>query len=1322
MDTIEIVVLLSRRTKMVSQSSPGATQIELEQVDQEDLGMIQQYALAMECEISDDGSINLAAFFDPVVIDKARIGWLLQHFANVILQLESLCISGESTVSEISLATEYDQEIFWSRNKNCPEAPDTCVHQIIEEQALRTPRLRAIRAHDRNLDYGELDQLSSEVAYNLIGMNVGPGVKIPICIEKSSTMVVALLAILKAGAAYVPLDPAYPSSRIEHILGEVEAGMVLVSETTSSRFDGIADITVVSVERIISQYRKSSSGPRTLPRVSLSEVAYVIFTSGSTGTPKGVVMEHSALSTTVISEGKTFGYRQGLRVLQYTNIIFDTSIAEIFTTLAYGGCVCIPSENNRMNCLVETMSEMEVELAHLTPTVMSLMDLKQIPSLRTLAAGGEPLTHANVQNSSDAGVRVMNAYGPTETCVDVIINTAVTPDSNPNNIGYPRTCRAWILEVDNSDRLTPLGCVGELAIEGPTLARGYLNDEEKTNASFLENLSWMRHGRSRVYKTGDLARFNGDGSIQYLGRRDTQVKVNGQRIELEEIESQIRRSRGNLQVAVEYLAEGKRSILVAFLVDEAATPYPMSELIVSSPSDRFTHLPREIVTSLKDFIPAYMIPSLFIPISHLPISPSGKLDRRRLQEGFSCLSEDEIRGHRFQFVGEKSLPTTKTEEMLQGLWAKVLDICDLSTIGLDDGFFDLGGDSITAIQLVAAVRREGFLLTVADVFASPKLRQMSGDVLQKKHSSNSKSVDLQVPPTPPPPFTLLPDARNRGARLDQISAEISTDRISIQDAYPATAIQLACVIEGQKWHRSWYSWFTLEIEGAMDSERLRHACQSVVDHHPILRTVFCMDGRRGLQVVLGKNTIDFEALQDTESDHDLILSMCNDTRPVAFGKNMVKFRLLSLDQTTHRLAVGLSHAQYDGMCLALILGDIQTAYLHQPLPTRPSYSIFIDYALKANSEDAELFWRTTLQGFTMTNLVSRRLPSDRYHLQSREVRDIYPPASSKASGATFSTILKAAWSLVLARYCGRSDIIFGNLISGRNAPIEGIEEMIGPCMNILPTPVRLDQDWSYNDLLSHVLAQQLAMIPYETMAYADIVEKCTQWPRSTRFGSVVQHQNLPAPVQHNGGPGEPTWETAGPISYPGLCDEVDCWVCSVPHGDHVTIDLRHNDQILPSSTASVLLDSLCTIVMDIFENTDRNIMSAISTVGTPISPLLLPILAKTTNTTAILENVETTLNSQVLSTLRDAWQETLVGDAAAAEMQDDMDANFFDMGGDSVAAAQLATSCARQQLGVSIQDIFDYPTIRLQALLASGALERARPVEREGHNVTFWEG
>lgn len=1265
----------------------------------------------MECDLNDNGNINLAAYFDSAVIDKYRIEWLLRHFANVILQLESLSISGESAINEISIATQYDQDMVWLWNKDCPNASGACVHQIFEDQARQNPRLQAIKAADRDLDYGELDLLSSDVAYHLLGMNVQPGTIIPICIEKSSTMVIALMAILKAGAAYVPLDPSYPSFRIQYILREVKAGLVLVSKTTANRFDDIAGVTVVSLEEIISQ-----SGGRvaqTLPKVTPSDIAYVIFTSGSTGTPKGVVVEHSALSTTIISEGQYFGLYQGIRVLQFTNITFDISITEIFTTLSHGGCLCIPSENDRMGRLAETMNELQIEMAHLTPTVVSLIDLKQIPSLKILTLGGEPLIHANIKNAIDAGILVINAYGPTETCIDAAINNKITLDTSPNNVGRVNSCPAWILQLDNDHQLAPLGCVGELAISGPTLARGYLNDEEKTNTSFLENLSWMRHVQSRVYKTGDLARFNGDGSIQYLGRMDTQVKVNGQRIELGEIESQICRLGWDLQAVVEFIPDAKRQILVAFIVD-GAIPHPMSELAISSPSDSFTHLSRKVWARLKDFLPAYMIPSLFIPISHLPITISGKLDRKRLQEAFSYLSEDEVRRYRFQFVGEKSLPTTKAEEMLQLLWAKVLDICDPSAIGLDDGFFDLGGDSITAIQLVAAARREGFLLTVSNVFAFSKLGQMCGAVLQNGHS-RIKPIDQEVPP----PFALLKDEQNHASRLDQISAEISIERISIQDVYPTTAIQLACVIEGQKWHKAWYSWFTLEIEGALDLKRLQHACQSVVDHHPILRTVFCMDGRSGLQVVLRKNIIDFQAVQD-KSDLDSILPMCQDTEPVAFGKHMAKFRLLSLDQNTHYLTVGLSHAQYDGMCISLILDDIQTAYRHQLLPTRPDYSIFISYALRANNEDAKSFWRTTLHGSTMTNLISRCLPSDRHLLQNREERQISKP-SSRPNGTTFSTILKAAWSLVLARYSGKSDIVFGNLISGRNAPINGIEEIVGPCMNILPTRVRIDQNWSYNDLLDHLLAQQSAMIPYETMSYADIVEKCTQWPKSTRFGSVVQHQNLPTPAQYKGDPGEPTWKTVGAISYPGLCDEVDSWVCSVPDGDHITIDLRYNDQILPPPIASELLDSLCTTIVYIFRNADRNIMSSIKTTTTATSQPLLPILANVTNL-PITPIEETELNYQVLSTLRNSWQETLVGDVPVAERKSvthDVDANFFEMGGDSVAAAQLATSLAKQQLGVNIQDIFDYPTIRLQTLLASGKIGRARLMERGGHDVVF---
>ncbi|KAA8900647.1 hypothetical protein FN846DRAFT_988776, partial [Sphaerosporella brunnea] len=1081
--------------------SPAKTGGDTLQLDQlESPPLIQQYALAMECELNYDASIDLNAFFDPIVIDSSRIEWLLQHFSNVIQQLHALCMDESACMDKIVMSTQFDEEMVWSWNKNCPEASSTCIHNMIEEQAIQNPDLSAIVSHDGNLNYGELEKLSSQVGHGILAMGIPPGTIIPICIKRSSTMVISLLGIMKAGSSYIPIDPSFPDSRIQYILGEVGAGLALVSESTANRFDGFPGMTVVSVEKILSQ-KFAEISHLAFPTVSPSDIAYILFTSGSTGNPKGVVMEHSALSTTVISESRDFGIYQGTRMLQSSNLTFDTSIAQIFTTLAYGGCLCISSEQDFLDHPVEMMNELQVEMVILTPTVLALLDLKQIPSLKTVILGGEPMTEANIKAAMDAGVRLINDYGPTETCIDVVVNGNVTLETSPNNLGHVTSACAWILDLENDDRLAPLGCVGELAFSGPSLARGYLNQPEKTKAAFIENPLWMRSKPSRVYKTGDLARFNGDGSIQYLGRRDTQVKVNGQRIELGEVENKMNQLRSGMQTAVEVFAASNRSILVAFVVSGASS----TGSLINPHSDEFSRLSQGIVARLKELLPAYMIPSLYIPISHLPLNLSAKLDRKKLRQAYSNLSEDEIRGYRFRATGEKSVPTTEIEKTVQSLWAKTLGIGDPLAIELDDGFFELGGDSITAIQLVAAFRRNGYRLTVSDVFAAPKLRKMCELITKDENPVQEQSQSIS--PAVPPPFSLInfPDLC-----LSQISSDMAIDETLIEDVYPATPIQQACVIEGQKWHKAYYAWFPIDIEGVLDTERLHRACQSVVDQHPVLRTIFTMDRRGMLQVVLRQLSVDFQAAQG-DQDLDSILEMCQDDAPVSFEKPMAKFRLLSRGNT-HRLVVGLSHSQYDGMCLNLILGDIRTAYLYQTLPERPSYSLFIDYSLKANTEAAQSFWRTHLKDSNMTHLVSRPWPNDRHFLQSRVERRIPNPPSTH--GVTFSTILNAAWSLVLAHLLGQPDIVFGTLVSGRSAPIDGIESMIGPCMNILPLRVSLDQTRTNKDLLQYVRAQQSAMIPYETTSFSDIVENCTSWPISTRFGSVVQHQNIPAATQN----------------------------------------------------------------------------------------------------------------------------------------------------------------------------------------------------------------
>lgn len=346
----------------------------------------------------------------------------------------------------------------------------------------------------------------------------------------------------------------------------------------------------------------------------------------------------------------------------------------------------------------------------------------------------------------------------------------------------------------------------------------------------------------------------------------------------------------------------------------------------------------------------------------------------------------------------------------------------------------------------------------------------------------------------------------------------------------------------------------------------------------------------------------------------------------------------------------------------------------------------------------------------MTHLVSRPWPNDRHFLQSRVERRIPNPPSTH--GVTFSTILNAAWSLVLAHLLGQPDIVFGTLVSGRSAPIDGIESMIGPCMNILPLRVSLDQTRTNKDLLQYVRAQQSAMIPYETTSFSDIVENCTSWPISTRFGSVVQHQNIPAATQNGADGNGLVWNAAGSISYPGLCDEVDTWLCTVPYADHITVGLRYSDWAIPSSIAGRLIDSLCEAVMDIYHNPSGAISAPTCSPLLPMTATMSPMAPATLQKAA--------MDYRTLSILRDCWQQILM-DTIPDSVTHHVDANFFAIGGDSVNAARLSVACKKRQLNVSIQDVFDYPTLRLQTLIASGRMERERRCEREGHDIMFCE-
>lgn len=557
--------------------------------------MLQVYGIIMECQITETG-ISLYAEFDPLSISHQQTVWVMQHFANtikVLAQNPSNKRPVHYVLGKMAPKCEYEQILTWNSSYQVSE--DQCLHQIVAGTASLYPDRLAICGFDNQLTYEELDHQTDVLARYLMKQGVGPEVLVPICFEKSSVMIIAMLGILKAGGGYVPLDPAHPRARLEYIIGQTGAQLILSSPSQSHIFNDLSNVKTFVIDPTFFRKQQNVNGfdNSAYSQAKPTNVAYVLYTSGSSGDPKGVVIEHGAISKSIIEHGNIFGHNtvDGIRVLQFCSYTFDVSVVDIFTTLAYGGCICVPSEYDRLYNLPQIINDMQVDLVILTPTVAKLLNPAEVPNLKVLAMTGEVLSSELVKIWTQANRRVVNGYGPTEASVDCAA-TLVTKDTLPNNIGHSLGGLVWITEIEDHNQLAPLGCIGEIVISGDILARGYLNDPKRTATAFINNPRWMLQGYGplRIYKTGDLARYATDGSLEYLGRKDTQVKLHGIRIEASEIESRLGACEAVLQSAVELVARDGVKMLVGFLRLETLT----GSLQLSSVEEYFLPLTKDI--------------------------------------------------------------------------------------------------------------------------------------------------------------------------------------------------------------------------------------------------------------------------------------------------------------------------------------------------------------------------------------------------------------------------------------------------------------------------------------------------------------------------------------------------------------------------------------------------------------------------------------------------------------------------------------------------------------------------------------------------------
>ncbi|HVR95722.1 MAG TPA: non-ribosomal peptide synthase/polyketide synthase, partial [Thermoanaerobaculia bacterium] len=1009
-------------------------------------------------------------------------------------------------VSELPLLLpeERHQSLLEWNDTARPYVAGVTLHELIARQAESAPDAVAACFEDEALSYGELERRANRLAHRLVGLGVEPDGRVGVRMERSLEMIVALLGILKAGAAYVPLDPSYPQERLALLAASSGARVVLTAESwqeTGERTDAVP------------------------ARVLEGNLAYVIYTSGSTGTPKGVMVPHRGIVNRLLWMQEAYGLIPGDRVLQKTPFSFDVSVWEFFWPLLVGSRLVFarPEGHKDPFYLADVIAREEITTLHFVPSMLQAFleapGVSELRSVRQVMASGEALPPELVRRfySRIPGTALHNLYGPTEASVDVSF-WACEPDPAVVPIGRP-IANLRLHVVDRGLRLQPAGVPGELLLGGVGLARGYLGRPDLTAASFVPDPFGSEAG-GRLYRTGDLARVLPDGEVEYLGRIDFQVKIRGFRIELGEIEAALASHPGVREcvVLVREDVPGSRR-LAAYLVGE---DLPDADGLRAFLSRR---------------LPDYMVPSVFVPLDALPLSPNGKVDRKAL----SALAAPEI-------VGDPtaSNPVDPVEELLAGIWAEVLR---LGRVGVHDDFFALGGHSLLATQVVSRIRAVlGVELAVRALFEAPTVAGLARLV---RESGEGR----QAPPIVPVPRHDLPlsFAQQRLWFLDQL-----------EPGSAAYNIPLA-----------------VRLTGELPAGVLAGVFAEIVRRHEALRTTFTSREGRPVQVIspprVDLPVVDLSQVSESEA---LRLAREEARRPFDLEKGpLLRLTLLRLSEREHVLLLTQHHIVSDGWSMGVLLREIAALHAGSALPELPvqyaDFAVWQRRWLGGEVLEAQLaYWRRQLAGAPRV----LELPLDRprpavqtFGGASRGV--VLPPRLSTAvrelcgrEGATPFMVLLTAWATVLGRHAGQEDVLLGTPIAGRNR--REIEGLIGFFVNTLVLRTDLSATPGFAELVGRARRTALDGYTHQDVPFERLVEELIperDLAHSPLFQAMLVFQNAP------GGDLSVPGLTLAPLPIESGVEKFDLSLGLQEGPEGIGGSLSYNTGLFDGSTAARLL-------------------------------------------------------------------------------------------------------------------------------------------------------
>ncbi|HEX5708787.1 MAG TPA: amino acid adenylation domain-containing protein, partial [Pyrinomonadaceae bacterium] len=1017
-----------------------------------------------------DGGMRGELLYNSDLYDAATAERMVEHFQ---MLLEGVVRDPDENVSALPLLAEAEEQqllVEWNRTAT-PYQRELCVHEMFARQAERAPDEIAILFDGTEVSYRELNRRANRLAHHLQKSGVGPDSVVGICFERSIEMLVSVLGVLKAGGAYLPLDPEYPQARLAFMLADSRARVLLTQSSLSGRVPA-GEAKVIRLDAEWAEVEKESGeNPESL--ATPGNLAYVIYTSGSTGKPKGVAMPHRPLVNLVSWQRDRSSQSNPPRTLQFTSLSFDVSFQEIFSTWCVGATLVLIREEVRRDAraLLRVLEDARIERLFLPFVALQyLAEVSEseglVPSnLREVITAGEQLKitrHLRGMFRKMTACTLDNQYGPSEAHVVSSFMLDDRPENWPEvpPIGRP-IANAQLYILDEHLRPVPVGVAGELYIGGDCLARGYVGHEGASAEKFVPNPFGEDADAARLYRTGDRARFLRGGDIEFLGRSDRQLKVRGYRVELGEIESALRQH-----------AEVREAVVVA--VEDAAGEKRLAAYVLKD--ERAGATAHELRGHLRERLPEYMVPSVFMLLDEFPLTPSGKVDRRALPT--PDLSQMGLDGREDSYVA----PRTPVEELLAGIWSEVLGA---KQVGVRDNFFESGGHSLLATRLMSRLR-EAFRVEIPlrSLFEHPTVEGLA----QVIKAQGSEAAALGVTPA------------RRASDDEPLPLSFAQQRLwFIDQLNPGSTLYS---LPG-----------ALRLKGALDVAALQRSIDEVVRRHEAMRTSFATVEGEPVQVVhpfqpAGLPVVDLRHLPQAEREAEASRLAIEESRKPFDLKQwpLLRTALLRLAEDEHVLLFTVHHIIADGWSVAVLVREVAAFYgdfIAGRQPSLPELPIqYGDYALWQREwlrgevlEEQLGYWKRQLSGASPV----LELPTDRPRpaIQSwdgAKQRVVITAALNERlkklaqrEGVTLYMLMLAAFQTLLYRYTRQTDINVGSPIAGRNQ-LE-TEGLIGLFINVLIMRAELDGEMSFRELLHRVRQTALEAYARQDLPFEKLVDE-----------------------------------------------------------------------------------------------------------------------------------------------------------------------------------------------------------------------------------------